>query len=108
MRLNPRKSPKTPPRDDIRSISVIFRLLSYSEKILNVFQFASKENTVPIAVASPKKMLITAMSSSNASYPPDLAWNQHVLRTWTGKKKDYIITSTLDEINSFSALLSLT
>ena len=77
MRLNPRKSPKTPPRDDIRSISVIFRLLSYSEKILNVFQFASKENIVPIpiAVASPKKMLITAMSSSNASYPPDLACN---------------------------------
>ena len=93
MRLNPRKSPKTPPRDDIRSISVIFRLLSYSEKILNVFQFASKENIVPIAVASPKKMLITAMSSSKASNPPDLACNQYVLRTWTGKteeKKDYI------------------
>ena len=54
-RLNPRKRPHTPPKDEMKSYEVILRALSYSVKVKLFNKYFKCLNlNLPMAVASPK------------------------------------------------------
>ena len=80
MMLNPRQRPKSPPREAMKSTGPILMPLSNSGKIGKFFL-----TFLPMTVSLPKKMLTTAMSSSQALYT---SWLKLTLTVWDSVRRE--------------------